>query len=170
MWRSFSALNRPDEVLKTTVEGQTGKPDVYALAGIDRDKKEFVLKAVNRAGRAAPGQDSAAGACRDRSDSQSDHPWPSRPDSRKHARRPGGGSAGRVANHGRRAAIQPDAACLFADDLAVSRPASRLSRGLWALVTARPPDLMSSPAIPPPRGGGGRHRRHLCKGRRGWGS
>jgi alpha-L-arabinofuranosidase len=44
------ALNRPDEVLKTTVEGQTGKPDVYALAGIDRDKKEVVLKAVNRAG------------------------------------------------------------------------------------------------------------------------
>ena len=48
------ALNRPDEVLKTTVEGQTGKPDVFALAGIDRDKKEVVLKAVNRAGEPRP--------------------------------------------------------------------------------------------------------------------
>lgn len=46
--------NRPDEVLKTTVPGQAGTPDIYALAGIDRDKKEVVLKAVNRAGEPRP--------------------------------------------------------------------------------------------------------------------
>jgi alpha-N-arabinofuranosidase len=42
------SLNRPDEVLKTSVEGQPGKRDVYALAGIDRKHKEVVLKVVNR--------------------------------------------------------------------------------------------------------------------------
>jgi alpha-L-arabinofuranosidase len=45
----FSA-NRPDEVLKTTVEdeGQPAGRDVFALAGLDRKVGEIVLKAVNR--------------------------------------------------------------------------------------------------------------------------
>jgi alpha-L-arabinofuranosidase len=43
------ASNRPDEVLKTSVEGQSAEPDVFALSGVDREKGEIVLKIVNRA-------------------------------------------------------------------------------------------------------------------------
>ena len=45
------STNRPDEVLKTSVDGQAGKREVYALAGIDCKAHEVVLKAVNRSAK-----------------------------------------------------------------------------------------------------------------------
>ena len=45
----FSA-NRPDEVLKTTVQGQPGTREVFGLAGLDRKGREVVVKLVNRSG------------------------------------------------------------------------------------------------------------------------
>ncbi|MCX7049203.1 MAG: hypothetical protein NTX50_27425 [Candidatus Sumerlaeota bacterium] len=45
------SLNRPDETLKTSVESEAGadKPEIFALAGVDKKAGKIVLKVVNRA-------------------------------------------------------------------------------------------------------------------------
>ena len=42
------AENRPDEVLKTTVEAQPANREIFALAGLDHKSREVILKVVNR--------------------------------------------------------------------------------------------------------------------------
>jgi alpha-N-arabinofuranosidase len=45
------ARNRPDEVMPTSIENPGPKPDIFALAGLDKSAHELVVKAVNRSGR-----------------------------------------------------------------------------------------------------------------------
>ena len=46
--------NRPDEVLKTTVEDPSGRREVFALAGIVHKTREVIIKVVNRSSEAKP--------------------------------------------------------------------------------------------------------------------